>query len=263
MYKRRWVLRKGVDVKSVRVGREGFEEAHWWRVRSEGFSGVDGFRKNGWWRGTIIEGFRPRFKFVVFFRCTEEKWTFRVDKLRKHLQWVDEKWVRLKKKQEKKEHKKMEARLYTIIKVARNEDLVEQIGRDFYFDLVDHDKVHFLFISFYSFCVQKHISFIVFKEEVAKKFGIPVQFQRLWLWAKHQNHVYRPYRPLTPQEEIQSGYEFLTFVFPGMGFQQARVGQLRQVSNKAQKAEVKLFLEVELGPAKGIKECINWFNSEH
>ncbi|KAJ6847904.1 ubiquitin carboxyl-terminal hydrolase 12-like [Iris pallida] len=133
--------------------------------------------------------------------------------------------IRLKKEQEEKEHKKKEkaeAHLYTIIKVARNEDLAEQIGRDLYFDLVDHDKVC-------SFRVQKQTPFNLFKEEVAKELGIPVQCQRFWLWAKRQNHTYRPNRPLTPQEEAQS------------------VGQLREVSNKAHNAELKLFLEVELG----------------
>ncbi|RWR85437.1 ubiquitin carboxyl-terminal hydrolase 12 isoform X1 [Cinnamomum micranthum f. kanehirae] len=133
--------------------------------------------------------------------------------------------IRLKKEQEEKEHKKKEkaeAHLYTIIKVARNEDLAEQIGRDIYFDLVDHDKVR-------SFRIQKQMPFNLFKEDVAKEFGVPVQFQRFWLWAKRQNHTYRPNRPLTHQEEAQS------------------VGQLREVSNKAHNAELKLFLEVELG----------------
>ncbi|KAF2296236.1 hypothetical protein GH714_036979 [Hevea brasiliensis] len=126
--------------------------------------------------------------------------------------------IRLKKEQEEKEQKrkeKAEAHLYTIIKVARNEDLLEQIGKDIYFDLVDHDKVSYFF------------------EEVAKEYGIPVQFQRFWLWAKRQNHTYRPNRPLTPQEEAQS------------------VGQLREVSNKANNAELKLFLEVEFGQGIG------------
>ncbi|KAF9595405.1 hypothetical protein IFM89_000323 [Coptis chinensis] len=134
--------------------------------------------------------------------------------------------TRLKKEQEEKEHKKKEkaeAHLYTIIKVARNEDLAEQIGRDIYFDLVDHDKVR-------CFRIQKQMIFNTFKEEVAKEFGVPVQFQRFWLWAKRQNHTYRPNRPLTPLEEMQS------------------VGQLREVSNKAHNAELKLFLEIELGP---------------
>uniref|UniRef100_A0A0E0MGI5 ubiquitinyl hydrolase 1 n=1 Tax=Oryza punctata TaxID=4537 RepID=A0A0E0MGI5_ORYPU len=134
--------------------------------------------------------------------------------------------VRLKKEQEEKEHKKKEkaeAHLYTIIKVARDENLKEQIGKDIYFDLVDHEKVR-------SFRIQKQLPFTTFKEEVAKEYGIPVQFQRFWLWAKRQNHTYRPNRPLSPHEETQS------------------VGQLREVSNKAHNAELKLFLEVELGP---------------
>ncbi|RWR80358.1 ubiquitin carboxyl-terminal hydrolase 12 isoform X1 [Cinnamomum micranthum f. kanehirae] len=140
---------------------------------------------------------------------------------------VDEKDIaehlrsRLKREQEEKEHKKKEkaeAHLYTIIKVARNEDLAEQVGKDIYFDLVDHDKVR-------SFRIQKQMPFNLFKEEVAKEFGIPVQFHRFWLWAKRQNHTYRPNRPLTHQEETQS------------------VGQLREVSNKFHNAELKLFLE--------------------
>ncbi|KAK6926479.1 MATH/TRAF domain, partial [Dillenia turbinata] len=144
---------------------------------------------------------------------------------------VDEKDIaehlreRLKKEQEEKEHKKKEkaeAHLYTMIKVARDNDLVEQIGKDIYFDLVDHDKVK-------SFRIQKQMPFNVFKEEVAKEFCIPVQYQRFWLWAKRQNHTYRPNRPLTPLEETQS------------------VGQLREVSNKVHNAELKLFLEIETG----------------
>ncbi|KAG6527112.1 hypothetical protein ZIOFF_009205 [Zingiber officinale] len=109
------------------------------------------------------------------------------------------------------------------LRVARNEDLMEQIGKEIFFDLVDHDKVR-------AFRIQKQLPFNHFKEEVFKEFGIPVQFQRFWLWAKRQNHTYRPNRPLTPQEETQS------------------VGQLREVSNKTHNAELKLFLEVEIGP---------------
>ncbi|KAJ3697580.1 hypothetical protein LUZ61_001285 [Rhynchospora tenuis] len=133
--------------------------------------------------------------------------------------------MRLKKEQEEKEHKKKEkakAHLYTIIKVARDEDLSEQIAKEIYFDLVDHDKVR-------SFRIQKQLPFTAFKEEVAKEFGIPVQFQRYWLWAKSQNNTYRPNRPLSAHEELQT------------------VGNLREVSNKAHNAELKLFLEVELG----------------
>lgn len=38
-----------------------------------------------------------------------------------------------------------------------------------------------------------------------------MQFQRFWLWAKRQNHTYRPNRPLTPQEEAQSVSIFRLF----------------------------------------------------
>nr|KJB16495.1 hypothetical protein B456_002G232700 [Gossypium raimondii] len=134
--------------------------------------------------------------------------------------------IRLKKEQEEEDDKrryKAQAHLYTIIKVARDEDLLEQIGKDIYFDLVDHDKVR-------SFRIQKQTPFNDFKEELAKEFGIPVQYQRYWIWAKRQNHTYRPNRPLTPQEEAQP------------------VGQLRDMSNKAHNAELKLFLEVGCGP---------------
>lgn len=49
---------------------------------------------------------------------------------------------------------------------------------------------------------------IYIQEEVAKELGIPIQCQRFWLWAKRQNHTYRPNRPLTPQEEAQSVINF-------------------------------------------------------
>jgi len=50
----------------------------------------------------------------------------------------------------------------------------------------------------------KFTIFLFIQEEVAKELGIPVQCQRFWLWAKRQNHTYRPNRPLTPLEEAQS-----------------------------------------------------------
>ncbi|KAI3952853.1 hypothetical protein MKW92_019982 [Papaver armeniacum] len=142
--------------------------------------------------------------------------------------------IRLKKEQEEKEHKKkekVEAHLYATIKVTRDEDLSKQIGKDIYFDLVDHDKVC-------SFRIQKQIPFNLFKEEVAKEFGVPVQYQRFWLWSRRANDTYRPGRPLTLEEETQS------------------VEQLREVSNKLarntvwnyQLQDLKLFLEIELGP---------------
>ncbi|RZC82713.1 hypothetical protein C5167_045499 [Papaver somniferum] len=66
----------------------------------------------------------------------------------------------------------------------------------------------------------------LFKEEVAKELGVPVQFQRFWLWVKRQNQSYRLNRPLTFQEETKS------------------VGKLREELKTAQNAELNLFLEV-------------------
>lgn len=62
-------------------------------------------------------------------------------------------------------------------------------------------------------CDTLFYSHINSQEEVAKEFGIPVQFQRFWLWAKRQNHTYRPNRTLTPQEEAQSVSVFLFVYF--------------------------------------------------
>ncbi|KAI3914508.1 hypothetical protein MKW92_004447 [Papaver armeniacum] len=140
--------------------------------------------------------------------------------------------IRLKKEQEEKEHKKKEkaeAHLYTTIQIARHEDLSVQIGKDIYFDLVDYAKVR-------SCRIHKKMPFNLFKEEIAKEFGVPVQFQRFWLWDKNRHSTYRPFRPLTLQEESQS------------------VWQLREVSNRVAGRmgwcyqDLKLFLEVEIGP---------------
>ncbi|CAN7107268.1 unnamed protein product [Brassica rapa subsp. narinosa] len=135
--------------------------------------------------------------------------------------------VRLKKEQEEKEEKrkyKAQAHLFTTIKVARDEDITEQIGKNIYFDLVDHEKIK-------SFRIQKQTPFQLFKEEVAKEFGVPVELQRFWIWAKRQNHTYRPNRPLLPHEELQTVVELL-----------------REACNKTNNAELKLFLEIERGP---------------
>ncbi|KAG5151627.1 hypothetical protein JHK84_028099 [Glycine max] len=159
------------------------------------------------------------------FKFDDERVTKEESKRALEEQYGGEEEMRLKKEQDEKELKrkeKAEAHLYTTIKVACDEDLREQIGNNIHFDLVDYDKVR-------SFRVQINMPFMVFKEEVAKEFGIPIQYQRFWLWAKRQNNTYRPNRTLTPQEEAQS------------------VGLLREVSTKANNAALKLFLELEMG----------------
>ncbi|KAG6417727.1 hypothetical protein SASPL_119919 [Salvia splendens] len=135
---------------------------------------------------------------------------------------VDEKHIaenlreKLKREQEEKEQKrkdKSEAHLYTIVK----------IGRHVIFDLVNHNMVK-------SLRVQKLMPFNDFKEVVENEFGIPVQFQRFWLWEKRLNHTLRPVRPLTQDEEAQT------------------VGHLMSIASNVQNKELRLFFEFELGP---------------
>ncbi|KAL5712099.1 ubiquitinyl hydrolase 1 [Ranunculus cassubicifolius] len=118
---------------------------------------------------------------------------------------VDEKDIaedlrtRLKKEKEEKEERKRaiaEARLYTSITVTRDKDLFEQIGKDVYFDLVDHKKVH-------SFRVKKEVYIKDFKEEVAREFDVPVEYQRFWLMKEIDNNTCRTYRFITQQEELE------------------------------------------------------------
>ncbi|KAI3923075.1 hypothetical protein MKW92_042354 [Papaver armeniacum] len=109
--------------------------------------------------------------------------------------------------------------LYTTIKVVRNENLFQQIGRDVYFDLVDFDRLR-------CFRVLNSMRFNQFKEMVAEQFGLSVKLQRFWLWSKRQNHTCRPERPVTREEETQ------------------HIHQLEKVQTKPGKWELILFLEV-------------------
>ncbi|XP_021892267.1 ubiquitin carboxyl-terminal hydrolase 12-like, partial [Carica papaya] len=95
------------------------------------------------------------YMLVYIRECDKDKIICNVDEkdIAEHLR------IRLKKEQEEKEHKrkeKAEAHLYTVIKVARSEDLHQQIGKHIYFDLVDHKKVP-------SFRIQKQMPFSLFK----------------------------------------------------------------------------------------------------
>ncbi|XP_050368755.1 ubiquitin C-terminal hydrolase 13-like isoform X2 [Argentina anserina] len=117
-----------------------------------------------------------------------------------------------------KKHREENPDLYATIKVSREEDLFEQIGKDIFFGLVDHKKIR-------SFCILKETPFDQFKEEVAKEFGIPVQYQRYWKSDEGKISENRPWRRLTLMEE-RASVEELT-------------GDI---------SEVDLFLELELGP---------------
>ncbi|XP_043710387.1 ubiquitin C-terminal hydrolase 12-like [Telopea speciosissima] len=98
------------------------------------------------------------YMLVYIRESDKEKIVCNVDEedIAKHLRVRYSLW---KKEQEEKEHKKREkaeGHFYTIIKVAQDADLIMQIARDIYFDLVDHDKVK-------CFRIPKQIPFIIFK----------------------------------------------------------------------------------------------------
>ncbi|XP_024541324.1 ubiquitin carboxyl-terminal hydrolase 13 isoform X2 [Selaginella moellendorffii] len=182
------------------------------------------------------------YMLVYVRECDKDRIICNVDEIdiAEHLR------VRLKREyddKEKKRKEKSEAHLYTVIKVTREDDISEQIGRDIFFDLVDHDRIH-------SFRVLKQLPFAKFKEEVSKEFNVPVNCQRFWLWAKRQNHTYRPSRPLNEQEESQM------------------VGNIKETAtNKTYNGELRLFLEIQkaqdtyipLSPSEKTKDDILLF----
>ncbi|XP_047971318.1 ubiquitin C-terminal hydrolase 12-like isoform X2 [Salvia hispanica] len=195
------------DVKNALDEQYGGEEEH----PMQTIQGVNKFTKHS------------NAYMLVYIRDSDK------DKIMCH---VDEKDIaeslreKLKREQEEKEQKKKyksEAHLYTIVMVACDGDFFWQIGRHVIFDLVNHNMVK-------SLRVQKLMPFNVFKVEVENEFGIPVQFQRFWLWEKRLNQTYRPVRPLTQDEEAQT------------------VGHLMSIASKVQNKELRLFLEFESGP---------------
>ena len=98
----------------------------------------------------------------------------------------------LEKEQEEKARKKkerLEAHLYTVVRLATHKELVAEIGTDRFFDLVTHDKVPTLRIK-------KELTLLHLKQEIWRLTGARPSQQRLWLWAKRQNHTFRPDRPL-------------------------------------------------------------------
>ncbi|KAG6427242.1 hypothetical protein SASPL_111484 [Salvia splendens] len=188
--------------------------------------------------------------------------------------------IRLKKEQEEKEQKrkeKAEAHLYTIIKVAQDEDLVHQIGKDIYFDLVDHDKVR-------QFRIQKQLTFNSFKGQLPNSivlgdterlgasrllyhYKLNIDFPRkklrrsLGYQCNFNVSGYGPNAKIihtaqTAHSHLKRKLNLALSNCPsiswmptcrGFSLMLGVVGQLREVSNKANNAELKLFLEVAVG----------------
>ena len=98
----------------------------------------------------------------------------------------------LELEQEEKARKKkerMEAHLYTVVRVATSKDLAEQVGKERFFDLVDHEKCQCLRIK-------KENTLLQLKQDIWRLTGVRPNCQRLWMWARRQNHTFRPDRPL-------------------------------------------------------------------
>mmetsp|Transcript_41401 Transcript_41401/g.100498 ORF Transcript_41401/g.100498 Transcript_41401/m.100498 type:complete len:1169 (+) Transcript_41401:70-3576(+) len=89
----------------------------------------------------------------------------------------------------RKKKERLEAHLYTVVHVATADDLKKQIGTDRFFDLVNHDKVS-------SLRIKKEHTLLQLKQEIWRLTGVRPSHQRLWLWARRQNHTMRPDKPL-------------------------------------------------------------------
>ncbi|KAK2442153.1 ubiquitin-specific protease [Trifolium repens] len=108
------------------------------RVLEEQYGGEE--ETNPGFNNTTFNKYSNAYVLVYIREVDKEKVICNVDEkdIAEHLYNVQI-IERLNKEHKKKE--KEEPRLYTSIKVARDEDLGEQIGKDIYFDCVDHNKV--------------------------------------------------------------------------------------------------------------------------
>ncbi|MEW5319855.1 MAG: hypothetical protein WDW38_010976 [Sanguina aurantia] len=132
------------------------------------------------------------------------------------------------REKEERQKNKAEAHLYCTLKVVTDADMVAQVGKSRFFDLADHDKVapaqgHFR--------MRKQVKFSDFKNEVAARYGVPVEQQRFWSWQKRANSTERPMRPLTAEEEDS----------PLMDLREHREAAIS--SNKHALMDLKLYLE--------------------
>ena len=89
----------------------------------------------------------------------------------------------------RKKKERLEAHLYTVVHVATSADLRTQIGSERFFDLVNHDNVA-------SLRIKKENTLLELKQDIWRLTGVRPVEQRLWMWARRQNHTFRPDRPL-------------------------------------------------------------------
>ncbi|XP_051113491.1 ubiquitin C-terminal hydrolase 13-like isoform X7 [Andrographis paniculata] len=86
---------------------------------------------------------------------------------------------------------------HTIVKVATDDDISQQIESEIYFDLVDFDKVR-------GFHVWRFMPLNIFKEVVAKVFGLPPKYMHYWVCAECKNVSCHPLRALAFHDSSES-----------------------------------------------------------
>ncbi|PKI42934.1 hypothetical protein CRG98_036732 [Punica granatum] len=89
----------------------------------------------------------------------------------------------------------MDEPTYKIIRVALDRDLIEQIGRDIYFDVVDHDRVR-------TFHVQKQTPFKLFKVGKLKQISKKAKELKLFLEVEFGLHRGPVSPPVKSMEDI-------------------------------------------------------------
>eukprot|EP00899_Mesostigma_viride_P017736 jgi/Mesvir1/25964/Mv20952-RA.3 len=206
-----------------RVSKETAQKA-----LTEQYGGEDENLNN--WPGCRFSKYSSAYMLVYVRKSDKERIMCPVTEksLAPHLQ---ERLTREKQENERKKKEKAEAHSNTIMRVAMDEDLRNQIGKKRVFDLVDHEQVK-------DFRVKKQMLFGEFKEQVAKELGIPVEQQRYWTWAKRQNHTFRPTACYKSDENRQ-----MSLLVQGLIMWPKPV-------NTKETADIKLFLEtpVQVGP---------------
>jgi ubiquitin carboxyl-terminal hydrolase 7 len=102
--------------------------------------------------------------------------------------------ARLKAEEEAKaktRKERAEAHLYTLVRIATDEDFKNQIGKTTFFDLVDFDQVVLQFkLS------KTKDTFAQVQKLIEERLGLSAADQRYWRWLKRSNDTFRPSEPL-------------------------------------------------------------------
>ncbi len=116
---------------------------------------------------------------------------------------VRERLAAEKAEKERKKKEKAEAHLFTMVRVARDEDVAAHVPGGV-FDLVGVDWTRTTHMR-----VAKTTSFAEFRVLAAEQLGVPAVSQRWWVWQKRQNKTFRPSRMLTAADDAMpvSGFK--------------------------------------------------------